>query len=426
MQLIRSIRQEISGMLRAEKLFVFFVMLVGFCIAGEYAITRPASTSIFLSVYSTKHLPLVWLATVPLNFLVVYLYNRFLPRIGPIRMLGFLAMTVAAIHASCALWLKAFPALIFFQFVWKDVYILLMFKQLWSLIHTTIKKERAKYLYGLIYGMGTVGSVICSLIPGFLVVDFGSYRLFLLTLPLYAVLFWAYRNAFNRSYLASKSFKDKLETEDPKPKESLLMFRKNPFLVSLLLLVVFMQVSVGLMEYQFNSYLELNIIDQDARTAYCGRITAIVNLLSGLFQCVGSFFLVHMLGLRGSHLFIPCVLFSNLLLFIWFPSFIMISLAFVFLKAVDFSLFGVVREMLYIPLKTDEKFRAKAIIDVFAYRTSKALASCFILVLQIAASVYLLPVISYVSLAIFVAWFILVTRLFKKYQDVSLMEIKQN
>lgn len=419
MQLIQSIRQEISGMLRAEKLFIFFVMLVGFCIAGEYAITRPASTSIFLSVYSTKHLPLVWLVTVPLNFLVVYLYNRFLPRIGPVQMLGVLVAIVVGIHVSCALWLKTFPALIFFQFVWKDIYILLMFKQLWSLIHTTIKKERAKYLYGLIYGMGTVGSVVCSLIPSFLAVDFGSYRLFLSTLPLYAVLFWAYTNAFAKSTLAAKSFKDKLEEQNPKPLESLSMIRRNPFLVALLLLVVFMQVSVGLMEYQFNSYLELNIVDQDARTAYCGRITAIVNLLSGLFQCVGSFFLVHTLGLRGSHLFIPCVLFSNLLLFIWFPSFAMISLAFVFLKAVDFSLFGVIREMLYIPLKMDEKFRAKAIIDVFAYRTSKALASCFILVLQIVASAYLLPVISYVSLGIFVGWFILVTKLFKKYQEVS-------
>jgi len=104
----------------------------------------------------------------------------------------------------------------------------------------------------------------------------------------------------------------------------------------------------------------------------------------------------------------------------------MISLAFVFLKAVDFSLFGVIREMLYIPLKMDEKFRAKAIIDVFAYRTSKAVASCFILILQLIASSYLLPIMSYVSLAIFVGWFILVTKLFKNYQDVSLNKINQN
>lgn len=419
MSFIRSIYQEIKSMLPSEKLFVAFAMLVGFCVAGEYAITRPASTSIFLSIYSTKHLPFVWLATVPLNLLVVWLYNRFLPRFGPLKMLGIMATIVVSINVACSFLVTTIPSLIFFQFVWKDVYILLMFKQLWSLIHTTIPQSRAKYLYGLIYGMGTVGSIICSLIPGFLAVDFGSNVLFLFTLPLYVLLFWAYAKAFSRSSLTKQSFEKNLEPEGPKPKESFSLLKRNPFLVTLLLLVVFMQVSVGLMEYQFNSHLELNIVDQDVRTAYCGKITGIVNILSGLFQCFGSFFLVHILGLRGSHLFIPCVLFANMLVFICFPSFLMISSAFIFLKAVDFSLFGVIREMLYIPLKLDEKFRAKAIIDVFAYRTSKALASCFIVLLQIFASLYLLPIVSYLSLVIFICWFILVIKLFKKDQSLT-------
>lgn len=417
---LKSVWQEIKTMPCQEKLFVFFVMLVGFCIAGEYAITRPASTSIFLSIYSTKYLPFVWLITVPLNFLVVYLYNRFLPRIGPVAMLGIMVSSVMLMHVGCALFIKKAPWLIFFQFVWKDIYILLMFKQLWSLIHTTIAQHRAKYLYGLIYGMGTIGSIVCSLIPGFFVTDVGSYHLFFLTLPLYTILFLAYRQAFSRSSLPENPLKNQFsESKHVKLQESFSLIQKNPFLVFLLLLVAFMQVSVGLMEYQFNSYLEINITDQDARTAYCGQITTIVNLLSGFFQCFGCFLLVHVLGLKGSHLFIPSVLFASMLGFIGLPSFAMISFVFVFLKAVDFSLFGVIREMLYIPLKTEEKFRAKALIDVFAYRTSKALASCLILCLQIVAGMYLLPVIRYLSLAIFLAWIFLVIKLFKK-NEVSL------
>jgi len=420
MRLIRSLCSEIREMDLTEKLFVAFAMVVCFCVAGEYAITRPASTSIFLSFYSTKHLPFVWLATVPLNLLIVSLYNRFLPRLGPLNMLALTIFLVAAINASCAFLVSSTPSLIFLQFVWKDVYILLMFKQLWSLIHTTIPQAKAKYLYGLIYGMGTVGSILCSLIPSFLAIDVGSNVLFLFTLPLYAVLFWAYRKAFSKSALTGQVFQKVIEEDPCKLKDSFSLLRKNSFLMALLLLVVFMQVSVGLMEYQFNSYLELNIAELDERTAYCGRITGIVNALSGLFQCVGSFFLVHMLGLRGSHLFIPCILFANMLVFLCFPSFAMISSAFVFLKSVDFSLFGVIREMLYIPLRLDEKFRAKAIIDVFAYRTSKALASCLIILLQFIAGVYLLSWVSYISLAIFVCWLILVVKLFEKSQPVIL------
>jgi ATP/ADP translocase len=47
-------------------------------------------------------------------------------------------------------------------------------------------------------------------------------------------------------------------------------------------------------------------------------------------------------------------------------------------RSIFLSLFGVIREMLYVPLQLDEKFRAKAIIDVFAYRTSKALDILFL------------------------------------------------
>ena len=39
--------------------------------------------------------------------------------------------------------------------------------------------------------------------------------------------------------------------------------------------------------------------------------------------------------------------------------------------------------MLYLPLKNEEKFKAKAIIDVFAYRSSKAVASLIIIALQV-------------------------------------------
>ena len=41
----------------------------------------------------------------------------------------------------------------------------------------------------------------------------------------------------------------------------------------------------------------------------------------------------------------------------------------------DKDVFNILKEMLYVPLKTDEKFKAKAIIDIFAYRSAKAFAS---------------------------------------------------
>jgi len=418
MTFLAGIRSELTRFSRPEKLFILFAMLVGFSITAEYGITRPASHSLFLTLFSAKAFPWVWLATVPLNLFAIYLYNRFLPKIGPVRMLTTVACTTIAINLSTAFILPLFPPFIFFQFAWKDIYILLMFKQMWSMIHTTISTPRAKYLYVMIYGMGTVGSILASYVPGYFAVVLGTEKLFLFTLPIYFILIFAYRSAFRRSLVPQEAFGSEL-SPNPSPKEGFSLIRRNRFLVGVLLLVVMMQVSVGLIEYQFNSHLELNILEKDLRTAYFGRLMGWVNILSGLFQILGGFLLVQVLGLRGGHLLIPLMLLGSAL-FSWaIPSFALISFSFIFLKAVDFSLFGVIREMLYIPLKLDEKFRAKAIIDVFAYRTSKALVAIAILVLQLVAGSYLLPLAPYLSIAVFLGWIAVVYYTFNTLQVVS-------
>lgn len=405
---------ELTQFSRRQKFFVFFSMVVGFLISSEYAITRPASSAIFLSLFSSRAIPWVWLISVPVNLFVICLYNRFLPRFGPLKMVGSVGLITIFINLLSAFSPLFCPSLIFIQFVWKDIYILLMFKQLWSMIHSTISPQRAKYLYGFIFSIGTLGAIIGSFIPSFFAVALGSEFLFLFTLPLYTLLYFSYAAAFRRSDLNHSCFSENL-TLDPRPKEGFSLIFRSKFLLAVLTLVLFMQVSVGLMDYQFNIHLETNIFDKDLRTAYCGRLVGLTNILSGLFQVFGGFLMIHFLGLRGSHLFIPFVLLSNAV-FCWIvPSFAVISFSYAFLKSIDFSLFGVIREMLYIPLKLDEKFRAKAIIDVFAYRSSKALVSLCMLALQFFAGAHLLQIASFLSIVVFIAWITTIAFFFKKY-----------
>ncbi|HSX11603.1 MAG TPA: Npt1/Npt2 family nucleotide transporter [Chlamydiales bacterium] len=398
---------------RSEKLFIFFAMCSAALICGEYAITRPTSNALFLTLFSVKAYPWVWLATVPLNLFAIYLYNRFLPKIGPLKMVFSFAITTILINTFSCFFYNTLPHLIFFQYAWKDIYVLLMLKQLWSMIHSTIPASRAKYLYGCIYGMGTVGAVAGSVVPGFWAVTFGSEQILLATLPIYLLLMFTYATAFRRSGVKSDTFQSDL-TPNPRPGEALSLIRKSPILIAVLLLVIFMQVSVALIEYQFNAHLELAILEKDLRTAYCGKLTCIINLCSLILQFLGGFLMVRTLGLRGSHFLIPVLLCSSALFSFVVPTFAALTFSYAFLKAIDFSLFGVIREMLYVPLALDAKYRAKAIIDVFAYRTSKALISFGLIFLQIVAGTYLLPFTSYASIAIFIAWFAVVAILFRK------------
>ena len=419
MSLFHKIRSEFASFQRSEKLFCFFVMSIGFLISAEYGITRPASNALCMTFFSAKIFPWLWLATVPVNLAIVAFYNRYLPRMGPLKMMAILAGLTVLINSAAAFATPFFPKYALFQFIWKDIYILFMFKQLWSLIHSTIPSSRAKYLYGIIYGMGTVGSVMGSMMPSFFAVKLGSAQLFLFTLPLYLLLFLFYRKAYQHSSISEEGFLAPKAEEKPEGFRSVF---RSPLLFSVLALVVLMQVSVALMECQFNIHLEQNISDLDLRTQFVGRILSLTNLLSGLLQLVGVFVLVHFLGVRGSHLLVPMTLLVNAAGILLFPSFALISFSMVFIKAVDFSLFGVIREMLYIPMKMDEKFRAKSVIDVFAYRTSKSLVSLCVIGIQLFAGMQLLFWVSWISIAVLVLWLGVVWFLLRKHYTPVLSE----
>ncbi len=387
-----------------QKLFFFCILLSVFAISCEYGITRPASNSLLLTYFSSQMIPWIWLATVPLNLLVVMLYNRYLGKIGPIKMMGILALVTIVVNVVTGVIIPYFPGWILFQFVWKDIYVLLMFKQVWSLIHSSSIASKAKIFYGIIYAGGTIGAICGSLVSGFFAVEIGSQQLMFMTLPIYLAFFWGYRKAVQLQQTSNFSQPLQEIREATRSSEGFGIIRRSPFLISVVCLVLLMQSSVGLMEFQFNAYLEQNITELDLRTEYMGRMLSLMNFGSGLLQLIGAGTMVHLLGVRGSHLALPVMLLISALGLMIAPSFALLSFSFVFTKAIDFSLFGILREMLYIPLKTEEKFQAKAVIDVFVHRSAKAIVSIGILVLNFCAGKELLSWVSPATAGVFVVW----------------------
>ena len=406
-------------MSRNEKLFIFFAILTNFCIGGEYAITRPASQSLFIGTFSTSALPAFWLATIPLNLLVVSLYNRFLSRLGPLKMMGVITSSVALINFLCAFLLPLYPELVFFQYCWKDIYILLMFKQLWSMIHSTLPQKYSKTFFGIIFGGSTAAACLGSLVPGFYASKFGTESLFLCTPCIYAVLFLFYFLAYRCSSVGEV----KMEEQNPTMREAFSLISKNRILVAILLFGVCMQVSVAFVEYQFNHHLEIAFPVKDLRTECYGKIFSILQAVSFLFQTVGSFIVLNFLSVKRSHLLIPILLLLTAAGQLAIPGFAMIATAFILTKSMDFSLFGIVREILFSPLKVDEKFRAKAVIDVFASRTSKSIASFLLWGLQFWVGAKVFAFTTYLSLAILGVWILVVAWFFKIGKDPVYLKV---
>lgn len=416
--LMHKIRDEIARLTHTERCFIFFAMACGFFISAEYAIIRPVSNAVFLTAYGSTCLPWAWLAVVPLNFLAVAFYNKYLPRWGCLRMFVVTAALTVVMHLTSVFCLEGIPGLPFLLYLWKEVYIMLMFQQLWSVIHLTIRFKEARYLYGLFFAVGALGATCGSLLPGFCAVKMGSEWLLLATLPLYALLGLCYHRLLSHT---KQGLGESLIPEGTTQQNTLEAFAHGTRLIlssrpllAILLLVICMQISATFIDFQFNAHLEQAIGHKDLRTEYMGRILSVIHISTLSLQLVGGFVCARYLGMKRAHLLIPSFLCLNAVAFQCLPLFGVISWSFVCIKSCDFSLFTILKELLYNPLKPDEKFRAKAIIDVFAHRSSKALASLLILGLHfLFGRGSSLTLLNWSGMGVFCVWILVVALLIK-------------
>jgi len=391
------------------KLIVFLIlaMLASFCITCDFAIIKPASSSIFISKYGASNIPYAWLAVIPLNLFIVNGYNWLLPRFGCVRLFLGTTLFVAGMNLFTGFFAGSYAWLPFVQYVLKDIYVLLMFQQIWSVIHVTIKMNEAKYLYGLIFGVGGLGAVLGSYITKSFAVGLGSEHLLFATIPIYTSFIAIYLLLVKVSQWNTGA--NELTVLQKEKKEDRGGFKKiyaSRYLQYILCIVVSMQLTATVVEYQFNMYLESAFPVQDVRTSFTGMLFGYVNLATVLFQFVGSTIFIHFLGVLRSHVLIPCGLSilagCNILL----PSFSMVAATFGSIKSLDYSIFRILTEMLYIPLSTEEKFSAKAVIDVFAYRTARGIASILVIGLQGIAPLFIDSTLKMGAFVVLLVWII--------------------
>lgn len=400
---LKEVWLEIKELSRKEKLFLLFAMLCGFLISADYSIIRPVSNSLCIHVYGSKIFPYIWLVSLPFSLAVASLYNYLLPKIGCLKLFIATTVVITTTNLLCAAWISESSVLPFIFYIWKDVYVLLMFQQLWSVIHATMKMKNAQYLYGFLFGIGALGAFFGSVIPGFFAVKVGSEFLLNCTLPLYFLLTINYFGLLKFSNHVEKDVSEKTKQGASLPQSCKLIFSSR-LLTAILLITAFMQITATITDFQFQSYLENAYPDKDIRTALFGKIACLGNILTMFFQFIGTFLLIHFFGLQKSHLIVPVLLGCNAVSFLFFPVMGVLTYSFVMIKCFDFSVFTVIKEMLYIPLRVEEKFQAKALIDVFVTRACKAIASFFILFLQYFFSTDTVIFLSWVNLSLFFVW----------------------
>ena len=388
-----------------------------------YEFIRAVSTSLFIEAYGAANLPWVMFAVPPSTFLLVFVYGRILSRIGSSRALLLTSfLSAILIGGSYSLLLQGVALATAFIYIFREAYIVLIIEQYWSLVNSTLSSNQARRINGPFCGIASLGAIAGGLLVRQLAEPMGSESLLLFAA---GALFPAAVCSGFAYALAGEPKPSEEEAGGKKGHIGVELFLKSRYLVLIALLILTTQTVSTVLDLRFNGLVEIEKVNADERTAFYGSFYAALNTTALLLQFLAVPLILRFVSLRTAHVGIPAVHLLTCAILTVKPSLWSGATAFLLFKALDYSIFRSGKEIFYIPLSFDERYRVKQIIDTFGYRTAKgSSAGVFALVglfTKIPGAAF-----SIVAMVMAAIWSVLVSMVTKRYQDLENVKSAQN
>lgn len=357
------------------------LMMGAFFLILGYECARSASSSLLLEKYSPDILPTVLLFIPLLLFTVLIPYNYSLSYWGPrFTFLASIILSMIVLSMLAYLIQQGFNGARLVLYLVTEVYIMLLVEQCWALVNSAFDISFAEKFNGPFTGVGTIGGILGGLLVGHLATRLGTISLVFFTAVFLFPLLWIGWSVYSLSSIVPVNVKQ----EKTPFTVGWKTLRENPLLKNLFIIVLATQVISTLWTIGFQTLLKAEIPNVDLRTAYSGRFYALLNSI-----CLGLQFLVTPLLLKKwgpipIQMGLPFLNLVAAVAVLITPSLPVMAAALLTFKVLDYSLFRATKEVLYIPLSFEARYRSKGIVDIFGYRASKALTSSILTVLKTA------------------------------------------
>ena len=368
-----------------NKLIIALMVAVS-CITLDIAITKPATYNYFLQHCSYEGLPYAWLTVIPCSILVIYTYTTMLKYFSSLALFSItVVLTILSDIISYA-FIDDNRILTFIQFIWRDIYVLFIFKQLWSLIHSAIDRTKMNIYASLFYAVGSITSIIGGFIPYY----FAKYnipitRLYIVSVPLMIALWYSYYYAYNNSKHDKQEVSFILGSNNDIVNLVKYIFNRSILRYTLILLIM-VAFNVAVADYQFNYLLKTTKHLFNDRVEYSTIVAMLPNICSLLFNVFGGSVLIYAMGLRSSHHCIYALIAIQIFVFVLFPSLGSAAFCIYLSKWIEYTFFPLMRELIYANLGINERYKIRAIIDVVGFRLPRAIPAVVLI-----ASSFVIP-----------------------------------
>lgn len=367
----------------ASSLFLFCYF---FLITTTAYIIKPAKISLFLEWLSFENLPLAYMLTALFIGFFVTLNSRLLRTMNR-KLFMTISLAFFIINIFVFWWLFKIEwkwlSLVFW--FWADIFTATSITQFWILVNDTYNPRQAKRLVGFLVSGGLLGGIAGALGASLLVKVIRTEDLLLVCPVLLAGCL-----ALVSFLRGSEKQKEKVEDKSVEAKKrekigyanSFQMFTKNRHLLFLSGIMASGIIVTTLIDFQFNHVIQKNFTEMNARTAFLGTFFTLLLVLSYLLHVLATNRVLKNFGIRTALLITPVILLIGSAAVLFIPLAAMIYLVLP-LKGADkslaHSLSQSVRELLYIPVSPEIKYKAKVFIDMFVNKFAKGFAACLLL-----------------------------------------------
>jgi AAA family ATP:ADP antiporter len=392
---------------------VLLMFAYSFLAMTAYNIVRPITRSKFISGLGADNLPYVLLAAGVLIGLLMHLYSAAVARLPrrsviPVTQAGAGALLVLFwfLFQTGATWVSvAF-------YVMGLILGILLISQFWTLANDIYDPRQAKRLFGFIGGGASLGGATGAALTSITVEKVGTDNLLLVSAAILGACA-ALVTAISRRERIKSDFASIHQERGIGGGEAIRMLRASRHLQLIAMVIGFAAIGAAIIDQQLNMAAASlkGAGATDAITAFLAQVTFFLSISGFLIQ-VGLTSRIHRsLGLAFALLILPVSLGATATVILLSGALWAAAAARVLDTSLRYTVDKTTREVLFLPLPADLKYRAKPFIDVTMDRFAKALAALLLLVLIKPWGLQLdWQRLSYASLAVTGLWIIMAIR----------------
>ncbi len=266
-------------------------------------------------------------------------------------------------------------------YLFGDLFSTLMVATFFAFLNDSVTPDAAKRLYGLVGLGGVSGGVFGSYVVAALIAQVDRpqwlWICFAIGLMIAAVAFLAGR-IVDRNPPPESAPQDPPQQEkspsarNPAVEGAVLVFR-SPYLLSIVAIVGLYEIVSTILDFQFTSTIA-HYLEGPAIGRQFSIVFAVTNTVALLVQLLLTGFVMSRLGVHVALLVLPVAILAASAGYAALPILVIGSLLNTADNGFSYSINQSAKESLYVPTTKDEKYKAKAFIDMFVQRFAKAVA----------------------------------------------------